>query len=46
MSINKEIIEILKDLSNLLEKGLMTKEEFDSQKLLLFETDNFYNKLS
>lgn len=40
---DKEKLELLKDLSGLLEKGLITKEEFESQKLVILKQDNIFD---
>jgi len=44
MKINREKIELLKDLSNLLEKDLITREEFERQKVLLLESERFLGR--
>jgi hypothetical protein len=42
---DKEKLELLKDLSGLLEKGLITKEEFESQKLVILKQDNIFDRV-
>lgn len=42
---DKEKLELLKDLSGLLEKGLITKEEFESQKLLILKQENIFDRV-
>lgn len=42
---NKEKIELLKDLSNFLEKNLITKDEFENQKWLLLKKESSLDRI-
>jgi hypothetical protein len=42
---DKEKIELLKELSSLLEKGLVTKEEFESQKSIILKQYSIFDRI-